>query len=159
MKKCFKCNEVKHLSEFYKHKQMADGHVNKCKTCNKKDVKDNRDLKSDYYKEYDAWRFQNQPQVKDRHIKYQSTEGGILKMRKSQKKWITNNPEKRAAHIILGNAVRNGKLTKPKECSVCGEFKPSRQIHAHHHDYTKPIDVTWLCSYCHKQEHKGDLAK
>jgi len=39
MKKCFKCNIVKEFTEFYKNPRMADGRVNKCKECNKNDVK------------------------------------------------------------------------------------------------------------------------
>ena len=59
MKTCFKCNVQKPLTDFYKHPAMADGHVNKCKECNKTDVTENRLKKIDYFREYDKERSKN----------------------------------------------------------------------------------------------------
>lgn len=77
-------------------------------------------------------------------------------MQASRKKWVSQSSEKRAAHVILGNAVRKGLIAKPDFCSKCKKNEVSRRIHAHHHDYTKPIDVTWLCAQCHKDEHEKE---
>jgi len=56
-KKCFKCMEEKPLIDFYKHPEMPDGHVNKCKDCNKKDVQDNYSRNREYFIKYDKKRY------------------------------------------------------------------------------------------------------
>lgn len=134
MKTCFKCGENKPLTEFYKHKMMADGHLNKCKVCAKKDVQEHRHGKGrERVLAYDRER------AKQPHR--------IEAAKKIYARWKSNNPKRRAAQIAVGNAVRDGKLI-PLPCFVCGE-----KGEAHHPDYDRPLDVVWLCSQHHKQAH------
>lgn len=130
-KKCFKCGQVKPLSDFYKHKQMSDGHVNKCKECNKSDVRLNRKSKVEYYRDYDRKRG-------SRHDPSYTPE------------YRLRFPNKYRAHTMVNNALRDGRLHK-EPCSICGSFE---YTHAHHDDYLKPLNIRWLCAAHHSQWHK-----
>ena len=151
MKTCFKCGIEKPLFEFYRHKQMADGHLNKCKDCTKVDVCANYRANIDHYKDYERNRGMLDHRVLSR-IVYSNTDAGKTSHRKARARWARNNPSKRLANIMVGNAVRDGRLIKPIECSVCGNA-PSR-MHGHHDDYAFPLVVRWLCPGCHTKWHK-----
>lgn len=134
-KECFKCKTVKSLEEFYKHSAMADGHLNKCKECTKKDVGRHREQNIEKIRAYDRAR-------------------GILPHRlalaaKVQKLWRSEDRRRSAAHNAVARAIRNGSLSK-ENCVRCGSNKSV----AHHEDYNKKLDVMWLCMPCHKQRHK-----
>jgi len=62
--------------------------------------------------------------------------------------WRQKNREKTSAHNRVAKALRSGKLVK-QPC-WCGDKKS----HAHHQDYTKPLDVMWLCQKHHKELHR-----
>lgn len=67
-------------------------------------------------------------------------------------KYNFRNPEKILAHKKLSYAVRSGKIDKPKNCSrCCAEGK----LDGHHEDYSKPLDVVWVCRLCHSEIHRG----
>jgi hypothetical protein len=56
--------------------------------------------------------------------------------------------DKDRARTLANHAQARGILV-PKNCEDCG--KPDTQ--KHHEDYSKPLDVTWLCTTCHGLRH------
>lgn len=63
----------------------------------------------------------------------------------------------RHAHYLVTKAIRRGLLIRPALCSRCE--RPAKRVHAHHHDYAKPLMVEWLCHGCHATEHARDRAE
>jgi hypothetical protein len=125
-KVCGDCGEEKSSPDFDKRAASKDGLSAKCKKCQKVyDVarRDNAKRK--------AQRKQNYEENKGRHTTY-------------TRKWRERNPEKYKAHIILNNAVRDGKIIK----GVCEECQSS-DVEAHHEDHAKPLEVRWLCPKHH----------
>lgn len=153
-KQCFKCSKHKPITEFYKHPGMADGRLNKCKECNKHDVKENYAKKLEHYTAYEK---QPERRVKAyaRHRAYAKTPAGKEAHQRGTERFSSRHPLKRNAHIITGNAIRDGILIK-QACEKCGSVV---KIEAHHDDYNKPLKVRWLCESHHKQFHfeRGDF--
>ena len=150
-KKCFKCNIEKPLSEFYKHKMMADGHLNKCKDCSRKDVKANRDKNLDYYREYDKQRANNPDRIASRES-YAKSESGRQSQREAKKRWTERNIIKRAAQLMVNNYFRSRQHLVKDSCESCGV--KNLRLEKHHDDYSKPLDVRFLCGKCHSKWHK-----
>jgi hypothetical protein len=140
MKICVSCNIRKSKIDFYD----AD---KKCKECRKALVKKYRAKNLEKIREYDQSRANLPHRVAAREA-YKKTERGIERGNFGKYAWIDRNREKRDAHIIVGNALRHGKLIR-QPCA-CGNPKSE----AHHEDYSKPLEVVWLCRRCHIDLHK-----
>lgn len=70
-----------------------------------------------------------------------------------QQRWQRKNPEKRAAHEAVRDALRRGQLTR-QPCEICGS---TENVDAHHRDYNFPLRVTWLCRLHHMREHRRPI--
>lgn len=124
-KVCKKCGIEKSLSEFYYRKGNGT-YPGKCKKCELSQQKAFHQTK-----ERKEWRNKwNRKYIKKNNIK-----------ETRQKAWE-----------LLNYAVKNGIMIRPENCTKCGSDK---RIQAHHDDYSKPLDVVWLCEQCHKDIHNA----
>ena len=71
--------------------------------------------------------------------------------------WRQAHPERVSAHSALNYAKRLGKVVAAESCQMCG--RSDLRLHAHHEDYSKPLDVVWLCNSCHGRRHNSERGK
>jgi hypothetical protein len=151
MKACTACGALKSCDDYYK--TAKGGVAARCKECAKEAVRKNYREHLDQYKEYDRGRAMAPHRVEAR-TRYEKTTAGKQALRSAHVKFITNNPLKHAAHTLVNNAIRDGHM-KRHPCEICGNDK----VHAHHDDYSKPLDVRWLCTTHHAEWHKHNTPK
>jgi hypothetical protein len=124
---CSKCGEETPLTEY-----MIRAQTRICPTCQSRAAT--------------AWAKDNRQRKRASNNAYH---GRISSCRaEATARYRENHPDRRAAHQAIQTAVRNGSL-KRERCSVCGNLK----AHAHHDDYSKPLDVIWLCHKHHMERH------
>lgn len=171
-KTCANCSKEKMLTEFVKHKRYKDGYYSQCKACSYAKTKAWTIVNQDKKREIRArYRKENREHIREMdrknyienqeirlesarkaQAKYYQTEKGRSKYKEQGKLVRRRFPEKCRARSLLSNAIVDGKIVKPKICSLCGSGEFS--IDAHHPDYLKPYDVVWVCKPCHGILHR-----
>ncbi len=136
-KKCTQCHIVKTLDGFY-FDQRRGQHITKCKECRRVQM---REQKRAIY---------SPKKEKQRYLRRRKN-GMKFNWEGMRDKY----PEKHKARWALRNAVRQGRIKK-------GKCKINKQCHgrieAHHKDYSKPLDVVWLCQKHHAKLHRKSLS-
>lgn len=138
MKICSQCGAGKDAAEFYKG-------FGKCKPCVRENVRKNRREKREYYQHYDRERSKLPHRLEANKIRAR-----LVGWRPS-KPWRQKNMEKYKAHLAVNSAIKGGTLIRPNSCEKCGG---TYMLNAHHDDYSKPLDVMWLCKWCHGARHR-----
>ena len=168
MKLCSKCQQTLPLSAFSLQQGRPHGRRSHCKTCIAKAERVRYlqpksealekactkcgALKPHYEFAFDITKFDGRKTYcLACHVAAQRGRGHGL--RHAQK---VSESLRRKAHVVVGNAIRAGKLTR-QPCESCGAHGVNENgrsiVHAHHDDYAKPLDVRWLCTQCHARVH------
>lgn len=127
IRKCNICDKEKSLNEFTRDKSSLNGFGYQCLVC--KRVVFAKWFNSKLGKQY---------KIAHRIKAIENEARSTLKF-----------PEKRKAREILRMNVRSGNVQK-LPCEFCGDLKSE----AHHTDYSKPLDVRWLCKKHHVSIHQ-----
>lgn len=152
-KECNKCKKILPIEQFYKRDTSPDGYKNECKVCKSKRARQYRLDHPNLIKQQKALEYKNNKQACDAR----------------NKKWIKDNPLKRKniikksnkkhhasvlARRNFNNSLRYKNFKRPP-CQICN----TPHAEAHHSDYSKPLEVVWLCRSHHAAWHRVFLTE
>lgn len=133
-KTCRDCNTEKPIERFGRSRNYRDGFKNHCKECCGLKVKQYRATPEGLAKKREADR------------RYKSANRSAVSSYKYA--WNERNKEKKNAQAAVWQAVKKGTLVR-QPC-WCGDIKSE----GHHGDYSKPLEVVWLCRKHHAELHR-----
>lgn len=136
---CTHCNISKPKSKFAP-RPTASGVYSWCNDCMSEASRQRR------IKNPEAWRLQV--------VRHRATEAGKESLKRAVYKNIAKSPEKQKARRKLRYAIESGKIIRPNQCNRCNN---TYRIEGHHTDYSKPLEVLWLCKHCHMDIHGFSL--
>ena len=127
---CTQCGTLKDASDYYRgHRQ--------CKDCIRAKAR--------------RWYRDNTERAAANALRWRSE--NPARMLELTARWNAANPErillmKRAGYRVKW-AIKRGTLTRGTACEACDAT--GVKIEAAHSDYSRPLDVRWLCIPCHRR--------
>jgi hypothetical protein len=80
--------------------------------------------------------------------KYRRSKKGKAYLKAGRKAYHARHPDYQRVHNAFNQKIRSGRIAR-QPCEVCGSI-PSQ---GHHPDYSKPLEVQWLCRKHHQELH------
>lgn len=108
----------------------------------------NREKRREYHRKFYA---RNREKIIARTVAYHKTPAGKEAIKKTDARQRAISPEKGRARGAVKAAIVAGRLSR-QPCVKCGNLK----VEAHHADYSKPLDVIWVCPKHHRELHKKE---
>lgn len=137
LRKCRICGKEatneKELELFVLYSRGFYKHDNLCKECKKTTSRQR------YYENKEKWLKQTAKYAK-KHQKQKSI---------THKRYVENHHEK-----ILAEKMAQRHIALAQSCSICGS---TENLHRHHSDYSKPLEVITLCHKCHMKIHRKEM--
>ena len=132
-KRCARCGEDRPRADFRKNSTLPGGLQAYCRPC-----------QAAWKRE---WREANPEKARAR---------GRRERARRQARGYTPKPKDRVEHNArarISKALLRGHMERPDICPKCE--RSDSPIQAHHDDYSKPLDIEWLCARCHSRLHHG----
>lgn len=139
-KPCSRCKRWLSLLGFYRDSRLSSGYSSRCKQC---EYQGHLNYSHQYYRT-------NRDRILRQCAQYRQTPQGKRFARREDIRQRTLHPEKYQARYIANTAIQSGAL-KRLPCECCGA-----KAEAHHDDYSKPLEVRWLCRLHHQQHHNKE---
>ncbi len=149
-KRCTVCGEMKPLGDYCKNKRIQDGLHYVCKGCQKLKAKLYRETHKGQLAEIQR-RYLKTEAGKRTRRRYKQSEKGKASVKRDTRKRMELYPEKYEARYKAMDAVNTG-ILKKQPCEICG----SSLVEKHHSDYSKPLDINWLCPEHHRELHRRE---
>lgn len=145
-KTCSKCGQLKPVDQFYKDKRHPDGLFSSCKSCHRLTVNIPRQTPEAKVK---LQAYHRTTKAKATRKRYSQTSKGKVANYRCVQRHVKKHPRRARCHWRFSKAIKRGKITRPRICSLC--WLQNGTIEGHHPDYSNPFEIIWLCRKCHRE--------